>query len=43
MTTSRREFIKTAGAVAGVAILPSALPSWISDVEAAEATAAESY
>ncbi|MDQ3472460.1 MAG: metallopeptidase TldD-related protein [Acidobacteriota bacterium] len=42
MTTSRREFIKTAGAVAGVAILPSALPAWISDVEAAEATAAES-
>jgi TldD protein len=42
MTTSRREFIKTAGAVAGVAILPSALPSWIGDVEAAEATAAES-
>ncbi len=42
MTTSRREFIKTAGAVAGVAILPSALPSWISDVDAAEATAAES-
>ena len=42
MTTSRREFIKTAGAVAGVAILPSALPSWISHVEAAEATAAES-
>ena len=42
MTTSRREFIKTAGVVAGVAILPSALPSWISDVEAAEAAAAES-
>ncbi len=42
MTTSRREFIKTAGVVAGVAILPSALPSWISDVDAAEAAAAES-
>ena len=41
MTTSRREFIKTAGVAAGVAVLPSSLPSWISDVEAAEAAAAE--
>ena len=42
MTTSRREFIKTAGVVAGVAIVPSSLPSWISDVDTAEAVAAES-
>lgn len=41
MTTSRRQFIKTAGLAAGVVIAPSALPSWIRDVEAAEAAAAE--
>ena len=41
MTTSRREFIKTAGLAAGVAIAPAALPGWIRDVEAAEAVAAE--
>jgi TldD protein len=40
MTTSRREFIKTAGVAAGVVALPSALPHWISDVNAAEAAAA---
>lgn len=39
MTTSRREFIKTAGLAAGVVAVP-ALPSWISDVDAAEAAAA---
>lgn len=41
MTTSRREFIKTAGLAAGVVVVPSALPSWISDVDAAEAATAE--
>jgi TldD protein len=40
MTTSRREFIKTAGVVAGVVALPSALPHWINDVDAAETAAA---
>ena len=40
MTTSRRDFIKTAGVAAGVVALPSALPAWIGDVEAAEAAAA---
>jgi TldD protein len=40
MTTSRRDFIKTAGLVAGVAVLPSALPTWIGDVETAEAATA---
>ena len=41
MTTSRRDFIKTAGVAAGAVALTSALPSWISDVDAAEAAAAE--
>ena len=41
MTTSRREFMKTAGTAAGVAILPRTLPVWISEVEVAEAAAAE--
>lgn len=40
MTTSRREFIKTAGLAAGVAALPSALPAWIGEVQTAEAAAA---
>ena len=40
MTTSRRNFIKTAGVAAGAVALPSALPSWISGVDAAEAAAA---
>jgi TldD protein len=39
MTTSRRDFIKTAGVAAGALSLP-ALPAWISDVAAAEAAAA---
>ena len=39
MTTSRREFIKTAGLAVGVAALPLALPAWIGEVEAAEAAA----
>src|SRR5207244_8578036 len=37
MTTSRRDFIKTAGVVAGAVALPSALPAWLSEVEAVEA------
>jgi TldD protein len=41
MTTSRRDFLKTAGVAAGVVALPS-LPSWIADVTAAEAAAANS-
>lgn len=40
MTTSRRDFIKTAGVAAGAIALPSALPGWISEVEAAETSAA---
>ncbi len=40
MTTSRRDFIKTAGVAAGAIALPSALPSWISSVDAAEAATA---
>ena len=40
MTTSRRDFIKTAGVAAGVAALPSALPAWLSEVEAVEAATA---
>src|SRR5678815_6153228 len=39
MTTSRRDFIKTAGVAAGALSLP-ALPSLISNVAAAEAAAA---
>ncbi len=39
MKTSRRDFIKTAGVVAGVVALP-ALPSWISEVTAIETAAA---
>jgi TldD protein len=41
MTTSRRDFIKTAGVAAGAVALPSSLPAWISDVDAAEAAAAD--
>ena len=37
MTTSRREFIKTAGLAAGMAVAPGALPAWIRDIEAEEA------
>src|SRR5687767_5742400 len=40
MTTSRRDFIKTAGIAAGVVALPSALPAWITEVEAVEAATA---
>ncbi len=40
MTTSRRDFIKTASLAAGVAALPSALPAWIGEIETAEAAAA---
>ncbi len=40
MTTSRRDFIKTAGLAASAAALPSALPSWIREVEAAESAGA---
>jgi TldD protein len=40
MTTSRRDFIKTAGIAAGAVALPSALPGWISNVEAVEAASA---
>ena len=39
MTTSRRDFIKTAGVAAGALSLTS-LPAWISDVAAAEEAAA---
>jgi TldD protein len=39
MKTSRRSFIKTAGVAAGVVALPS-LPSWVCEVEVAEAAAA---
>src|SRR5215510_14513330 len=39
MTTSRRDFLKTAGVAAGAVSLP-ALPTWITDVVAAEETAA---
>jgi TldD protein len=39
MTTSRRDFIKTAGIAAGALSLPS-LPSWIGEVGAAEESAA---
>ncbi len=39
MTTSRRDFIKTAGVAAG-ALSFASLPSWISDVTAAEEAAA---
>jgi TldD protein len=41
MTTSRRDFIKTAGVAAGAVTLPSTLPAWISDIEAAESAAAD--
>ena len=40
MTTSRRDFIKTAGIAVGAAALPLALPAFISKVEAVEAAAA---
>ncbi len=40
MTTSRRTFLKTAGLAAGAVALPSNLPEWIRQIEAAEATAA---
>ena len=40
MTTSRRKFLKTAGIAAGVVVLPSSLPQWISTTDAAEAAAA---
>ncbi|MGH9966231.1 MAG: TldD/PmbA family protein [Pyrinomonadaceae bacterium] len=40
MTTSRRDFIKTAGLAAGVAALPSSLPAWIGEVDAAETAVA---
>ncbi|MGH9880806.1 MAG: TldD/PmbA family protein [Pyrinomonadaceae bacterium] len=40
MTTSRRDFIKTAGLAAGVVALPPSLPTWIGEVDAAEAAAA---
>lgn len=40
MTTSRRDFIKTAGVAAGAVALPSALPAWICEVETVEAAAA---
>jgi TldD protein len=40
MTTSRRDFIKTAGIAAGAVALPSALPAFISNVETVEAAAA---
>jgi TldD protein len=40
MTTSRRDFLKTAGLAAGAVAFPSQLPQWISDVDAAEAAAA---
>ncbi|MGI9165254.1 MAG: TldD/PmbA family protein, partial [Pyrinomonadaceae bacterium] len=40
MTTSRRNFIKTAGLAAGVAALPSASLAWSGELEAAEAAAA---
>jgi TldD protein len=40
MTTSRRDFIKTAGITVGAAALPSALPRWINEVDAAEAAVA---
>ena len=39
MTTSRRDFLKTAGVAAGVISLP-ALPSWVRNVAAAEEAAA---
>ena len=39
MTTSRRDFLKTAG-IAGGAVSLSSLPSWINDVTAAEEAAA---
>ncbi len=39
MKTSRRDFIKTAGVAASVVALP-ALPSWVGEVNAAEAAAA---
>ena len=39
MTTSRRDFLKSAGVAAGAISVPS-LPSWISSVTAAEETAA---
>ena len=41
MTTSRRDFIKTAGVAGAALALPSALPSWISEIEAAESLAAD--
>jgi TldD protein len=40
MTTSRRDFIKTAGIAAGAVALPSALPGWIREVETVEAASA---
>ena len=43
MTTSRRDFIKTAGLAAGAVAVPSALPSWISNVVEAEAAAAAGH
>ena len=39
MSTSRRDFLKTAGIAAGALSLP-ALPAWISDIVAAEEAAA---
>jgi TldD protein len=39
MTTSRRTFLKTAGFAAGAVVLPSNLPEWIRQIEAAEAAA----
>src|SRR5688500_12771144 len=41
MTTSRRDFLKTAGVAAGAVSLP-ALPAWLSSVIAAESAAAAS-
>lgn len=40
MTTSRRDFIKTATVAAGAVALPSALPAWIGEVDAAESAMA---
>ena len=40
MTTSRRDFIKTAGVAAGATAVASALPTWISEVDATESAVA---
>ncbi|MDQ5844513.1 MAG: TldD/PmbA family protein [Acidobacteriota bacterium] len=40
MTTSRRDFIKTATVAAGAVALPSGLPAWIGEVDAAESATA---